>query len=76
MVEASSQFIPVFIDTLSDYRTTRRFAESYGSYPVLRVHDLSGQDIAGRINTNLTAGIVKPEDVLKQMKLGLRRFKP
>ncbi len=74
MVKASAQFIPVFVDTLSDYRTTKRFKESYGSYPVLRIHNLSGEDIGGRINTNLTAGIVKPAKVVEQMKLGLKRF--
>ena len=72
----SKKFVPVFIDTLRDRKTTLRFGEIVGSYPVLRVHDLKGQDVAGRINTNLTAGIVPVEDVLRQMELGLKKTSP
>ena len=57
-MQAAEAFVPVFIDTLNDLETTKRFAEKYGSYPVLRVHDLKGRDIGGRIDTNRTAGIV------------------
>jgi len=69
----SQSFVPVFIDTLSDLTTTKRFGESFGSYPVLRIHDLFGQDIAGRINTNPSAGIVSVAEVLAQMRRGLLR---
>lgn len=70
----SKKFVPVFVDTLRDRQTTQSFGEIIGSYPVLRVHDLEGQDIAGRINTNPTAGIVSVDEVLRQMKLGLEKF--
>lgn len=70
----SKKFVPVFVDTLRDRQTTESFGEMIGSYPVLRVHDLDGHDIAGRINTNLTAGIVPVSEVLQQMRLGLDAF--
>lgn len=71
----STRFVPVFIDTLTDSRTTKRFGESFGSYPVLRVHNLQGKDIAGRINTNLSAGIVPAAEVVEQMERGLNALK-
>lgn len=74
MVQASERFIPVFIDTLNDLETTKRFAEKYGSYPVLRVHDLKGRDIGGRIDTNRTAGIVGATDLIEQFKSALKNF--
>jgi hypothetical protein len=70
----SARFVPVFIDTLTDSQTTKRFGESFGSYPVLRVHNLQGRDIAGRINTNLSAGIVPAAEVVEQMARGLKAF--
>ena len=74
MIEASTQFVPVFIDTLNDIDTTKRFQEKYGSYPVLRVHDLSGNDIGGRIDTNRTHGIVGATDLLEQFQKALEAF--
>ncbi len=71
----SKKFVPVFIDTLTDLKTTKRFHESFGSYPVLRVHDLQGQDIGGRLNTNPTAGWVAPKKVVRQMEQALEKFK-
>ena len=73
-MQASEEFIPVFIDTLNDLETTKRFAEKYGSYPVLRVHDLKGRDIGGRIDTNRTAGIVGATDLIEQFKSALKSF--
>lgn len=75
MVKAAQDFIPVFIDTLADHKTTRRFQERFGSYPVLRIHGHEGQELGGRINTNLTAGIVPAKDVVEQLKRGLQKFK-
>lgn len=75
MVETSKKFVPVFIDTLTDLKTTRRFKESFGSYPVLRVHDLEGREIGGRLNTNPTAGRVPAKKVVRQMEQALERFK-
>ena len=73
-MQASGDFVPVFIDTLNDLETTKRFGEKYGSYPVLRVHDLKGRDIGGRIDTNRTAGIVGATDLVKQFKAALSTF--
>lgn len=67
VIQASESFIPVFVDTLKDHETTKRFREKYGSYPVLRVHNLRGQDIAGRIDGNTVAGRIPVVHVLKQM---------
>lgn len=66
--------MPVFIDTLRDLKTTQRFQEKYGSYPVLRVRDLNGNDIGGRIDTNRTAGIVGVSELLKQLVEARQRF--
>lgn len=67
MVQAARGYIPVFIDTLNDHETTRRFNESYGSYPVLRVHDLEGRDVGGRIDGNRVAGRIPVEEILRQL---------
>ena len=67
--------MPVFIDTLSDFADTKRFGESFGSYPVLRIHNLKGQDIGGRINTNRTAGRVATKTLIQQFDSSLGRFK-
>lgn len=68
-------FIPVFVDTLSDLKTTKRFKERYGSYPVLRIHDHDERDIARRIDGNPVAGKIPLADILAQMDVGLERFK-
>lgn len=68
MIKASQEFVPVFIDTLKDLKTTKRFKEKYGSYPVLRVHNVKGKDIAGRLDGNLVAGQIPAFQVLKQMQ--------
>lgn len=68
MIKASRAFVPVFIDTLNDAETTRKFGEHYGSYPVLRVHDLKGKDIGGRLDGNACAGALPLEQVLDQLK--------
>lgn len=75
VVQASQDFVPVFIDTLNDLDTTTRFNEKYGSYPVLRVHDLKSRDIGGRIDTNRTAGITGATDLTEQFKAALTKFK-
>ena len=67
VIQASQDFVPVFVDTLKDIKTTKRFQEKYGSYPVLRIHNLQGQDIAGRIDGNRVAGRIPVVQVLKQM---------
>lgn len=74
VVQASEDFIPVFIDTLNDLETTKRFMEKYGSYPVLRIHDLNGRDIGGRIDTNRTAGIVGGTDLTNQFQAALKKL--
>jgi hypothetical protein len=72
VIQASNEFVPVFIDTLKDLKTTKRFKEKYGSYPVLRIHDTQGRDIAGRIDGNLVAGRIPVVQVLKQMHYAQR----
>ena len=67
MIQAAENFVPVFIDTLNDLESTKRFGESYGSYPVLRVHDLEGQEIGGRIDGNLVSGHIPVEQVVNQL---------
>ena len=75
MVEQAPAFIPVFIDTLKDLKTTKRFKERFGSYPVLRIHDLKGNDIGGRIDGNLVSGKIPVPQMLKQFKLAGDAFK-
>ncbi len=41
--------------------------ESWGSYPVLRVHDADGNDLAGRLDGNLVRGLIPVGDVLAQL---------
>ena len=67
-------FVPVYIDTLTDLPQTKRFGENYGSYPVLRIHDHAGKDIAGRIDGNKVAGRIPVPDMLAQMQRGLKAF--
>ena len=64
----------MFIDTLKDVPTTKRFGERYGSYPVLRVHDLEGKDIAGRLDGNPVAGKLSVDQVLALLAKGKRTF--
>ncbi len=75
MVKASRRFVPVFIDTLKDLKTTRRFKERYGSYPVLRIHDHAEKDLAGRIDGNRVAGKIPVPQLLDQLRKGLKSFK-
>ena len=60
--------MPVFIDTLKDLKTTKRFGEVEGSYPVLRIHNTEGKDVGGRIDGNKVAGKIPVEEILEQMK--------
>ena len=64
--------MPVFIDTLNDLPNTKRFGENYGSYPVIRVHDHDGVDIAGRIDGNPVAGKIPGPELLDLMDRGHR----
>ena len=74
MVEASKKFVPVFIDTLRDGKNTKRFQERFGSFPVLRVHDLKGKDIGGRLDGNKVAGKIPVKQVLGQFETGMKAF--
>ena len=62
--------MPVFVDTLDRSQPYERFGESYGSYPVLRIHDHDGGDLAGRIDGNLVRGEIPVEEVLAQFARG------
>lgn len=64
----------MFIDTLAEPEPYLRFDENYGSYPVLRIHDLESQDIAGRLDGNLVAGAIPAKEVLDQFDRGLAAF--
>lgn len=75
VVKSSERFVPVFIDTLKNIPQTERFQERVGSYPVIRVHNLQGEDIGGRLDTNPTAGITSATDLIKQMDGALRQFR-
>ena len=74
MVEQATAFVPVFIDTLKDLKNTKRFKERYGSYPVLRIHDLQGKDIGGRIDGNQVAGRIPVARMLEQFKRADKAF--
>ena len=64
----------MFIDTLKDLKTTKRFKERYGSYPVLRVHNHQSKDIAKRIDGNPVAGAIPVSKLLQQLKDGKKAF--
>ena len=66
--------MPVFIDTLDRDQPFEAFGESYGSYPVLRVHDHQGGDLAGRIDGNLVRGRIPIDELLAQLDHGLQAF--
>lgn len=74
IVKASKDFVPVFVDTLSDLKTTKRFGENYGSYPVLRMHNLSGKEIGGRIDGNRVAGRIPVDTMVAQFKQAKEKF--
>ena len=66
--------MPVFVDTLDRSQPYEDFGESYGSYPVLRVHDHEGNDLAGRLDGNAVRGRIPVDDVLAQLEKGRREF--
>lgn len=66
--------MPVFIDTLDRDQPYEDFGESYGSYPVLRIHDHERRDLAGRIDGNAVRGQIPVEQVLAQFERGARAF--
>lgn len=74
LIRMSRDFIPVFVDTLHDDAMTQRFHENPGSYPVLRVLNLYGQDIAERLDGNAVLGNIPLKDVQKQLQHGLEAF--
>lgn len=66
--------MPIFVDTLNDLPTTKRFGENYGSYPVLRIHGHSENDLAGRLDGNPVAGRLPIADVVDQLQRGKVAF--
>ena len=75
MVVASAAFVPVFVDTLDRSKPYKRFGESWGSYPVLRVHDHNGQDLGGRLDGNRVRGRLTVDEVLAQLKRGMTEYR-
>ena len=47
----------------------------YGSYPVLRIHDHEGGDLAGRIDGNLVRGEIPVDEVLAQFERGAAAYR-
>lgn len=74
MVEASGAFVPVFVDTLDKSKPYARFGESYGSYPVLRIHDHQGRDLAQRVDGNPVRGRIPVDELLAQFEEGRRAY--
>jgi hypothetical protein len=74
IVAASLDFVPVFVDTLDRAQPYARFGESYGSYPVLRVHDHAGRELAGRLDGNAVRGEIPADEVLAQLERGRAAF--
>ena len=70
MVEASTGFVPVFIDTLDKSQPYEAFGESWGSYPVLRIFDHAGEDLAGWLDGNPVQGKIPVADMLAQFERG------
>lgn len=64
----------MFIDTLDRTQPFERFGESYGSYPVLRIHDHQGRDLAGRLDGNLSRGRIAVEELVAQFERGRAAF--
>lgn len=62
--------MPLFIDTLDRSQPFEQCGEMYGSYPVLRIHDHDGQDLAGRIDGNLVRGRIPVDEILAQFARG------
>lgn len=51
-----------------------RFGESWGSYPVLRVFDHKGDDLAGRLDGNPLRGRLPIVAILDQLERGRAAF--
>jgi len=66
--------VPLFIDTLGDSSKYLRFNEHFGSYPVLRVHNLKGEEIGGRIDGNPVGGRIPVSQVLHQFQTAQAAF--
>lgn len=60
----------MFVDTLDRSKPYEHFGESWGSYPVLRIHDHEGNDLAGRLDGNPVRGRIPVSDMLEQLERG------
>ena len=60
----------IFVDTLDRSQPYERFGESWGSYPVMRIHDHQGRDLAGRLDGNAVRGEIPVDEVLEQLDVG------
>jgi hypothetical protein len=63
--------VPLFVNTLFDDVTTKRFGEMQGSYPVLRIFDEHEKEIAKRIDGNPVRGAIPVEQILRQFQQAL-----
>ena len=75
VVEASQAFVPLFIDTFDRTKPYALYGEQFASYPVLRVFDHEGKDIAGRLDSTRTRGKIPVEDILGQFERGLAAWR-